>query len=380
MENRGKLFSKRKIKFFPFVSIIVPAYNEEKVIAATLKNALKLNYPKNKLEILVIDDGSSDKTYEIAKRFESNIIKVYKKARGGKANAINFALKIAKGDFVVIMDADSLPYRNALINCLKYFDSPKVAAVTSNILPKKRSFLEKLQYIELMFNAFFRKLQEFPNVISSTPGPFSVYRKEILKKVGGFDEKNLVEDVEIAWRLHANGYLTRMAMDARVDTYFPSTISHWWKQRTRWAIGNFQTFVKYFKYIFRKDKHAVGRFLLPTSLTGYIITTFIVTLFVYFIVIQFSVFSIVFIKSISLGANPLSVLLAGGMIDVRIIYGILSFLLFFTMLKLVLGAYRIKIDLFHIIIYGTLYVMLTPFVTLNGIYKYMRKDFGWQTK
>ena len=182
----------------PHVSILVPTFNDEKSITKSLENLLSIDYPKNKYEVLVIDDGSTDRTYEIIKKYESENVRIFRKKNTGKASSMNFGIKRARYEYVAVMDADSFLQRNALRQCMSHFDENDVAAVTSHILVKRRVTLwEKLQHAEYMIVSVMRKAQEHLNLISVTPGPLSVYDKKVLIKVGGFDEKNLIEDVEI---------------------------------------------------------------------------------------------------------------------------------------------------------------------------------------
>ncbi len=380
LENRGKFFSHKKITKFPSVSILIPFYNEEKVLSDTLENILKIDYPKDKLEILAIDDGSTDSSYEIVKKFEKRGIKVLRKKNGGKANSINFGIRHSKQEFVVTMDADSMPDRDALKNCMKYFDEEKVAAVTTRILPKRRTLWEKLQHIEMILVSFQRKLHEFPNVINCTPGPFSVYKRSVLEKVGKFDENNLVEDVEIAWRLISKGYKIRLAFDSSVYSYYPFSFWIWWKQRTRWAIGGIQTLVKYFSYAFRKDYHGVGSFLVPTSILGYSFAIIGIGLFIYLSGTQIFNIGLYFYKAISLGLNPFSFFSIGYLLDWKKLYAIMLVILFIITLKVASNAHKIKINPFLVLLYMFVYSAFYPFINLNGIYKYLRNERGWLTK
>ena len=124
---------KIKMKKLPIVSVIVPAYNEEKTISRTISSLLGLNYPRGKLEVIVVDDGSTDNTVSIVKKFR-NVKLIFNKHRGvGKASAVNAGLKIAKGEFLGVLDADSEAGRNSLINALEYFSSNKVGCVITPI-------------------------------------------------------------------------------------------------------------------------------------------------------------------------------------------------------------------------------------------------------
>jgi len=383
-ENKDKIFLKRKIKALPSVSLIIPAYNEEEIIGKTLQEIKKINYPKNKLEIIVVDDGSVDRTYEIAKntakKLGSKRIKVFTKKNGGKASALNFGVKKAKNEFIAVVDADSFLDKAALKECLNHFDEAGVAAVTSHILCRKqRNFWERMQNIELMIISVTRKLEEYINVIWVTPGPLSVYRKNVLKKLGGFDEKNLVEDVEIAWRILKNGYRIRMAFDAFVYSLYPSSFKRWWMQRVRWSIGGIQTLAKYKSSIGRKN-HAVGSFLVPTSFLGYSSTIIGIGIFLYLAAIRIINFLIYVFRAFSLGLNPFLRLGFVYYIDLKIIIGFLIFAISLILLRISFSLHKWKVKWYDIPLFLFIYPVLYSFVNLHGIYKYYRGERGWLTK
>lgn len=379
-ENRDKFFQKGKSKKLPTVSLVIPAYNEEDVIEKTLKKLRKINYPKNKLEVIVVDDGSTDETYNIAKKFESKMIRVFTKQHGGKASALNFGLKKARNEFIAVMDADSFLKKNALRNCMKYFDDEKVAAVTSHILvSNKKNFWERMQNAELMMIAVMRKSQEFANVISATPGPLSVYRKKILKKLGGFDEKNLLEDNEIAWRILKNGYRIRMAFDSIVYSVYPSSLKRWWKQRLRWTIGGLQTLSKY-KSSIKGKTYAVGNFLVPTSFLGYSFTIMGIGAFIYLFTKRMLDILIYMIKAFSIGIAPFSSFEIIYYVDFKIVLGFLGFILSLLLIVNSFSLHKWKIKWYDIILYLTIYPTFYVFVILYGIYKYFKGERGWLTK
>lgn len=380
-ENKNELKKTVKKKKFPYVSILVPAYNEENVIGKTLKNILQINYPKNKFEVIVIDDGSIDRTYEIAKKFESNHVKVLSKENGGKATALNFGLNEVKSEFVAVMDADTFLDKNALINSMKYFDEKKVAAVTSHILVKRKENLwEKLQNIELMVIALMRKAQERMNIVNATPGPFSVYNRKIILEVGKFDEKNLIEDVEIAWRLLKKGYKIKMAFDAMAYSIYPDNFKTWLKQRLRWGIGGIQTLQKYMSSAFDKKSYGVGEFIVPNSIIGYSFTLLAEGIFFYLILTSFANYAAYIVQSYLLGINPFSTFDISLNIDVRFIYGFAMFVISLFVLRLAISTHMEKPNLLTLILFLTVYSILMPLVTLYSFYKFLRKERGWLTK
>ena len=365
----------------PNISILIPAYNEEKVIGKSLKRLLAINYPKNKLDIIVIDDGSTDGTYKIAKKYESKYLRVFKKKNTGKASTLNFGLKYVNNKFVAVMDADSFLDRGALSQCIAYFDEDNVAAVTSHILVKRKNTLwEKLQHTEHMIVALMRKAQEQVNVITVTPGPLSVYRKDVLIKVGGFDEKNLTEDVEIAWRLLKYGYKVKMAFDAIVHSLYPDTFSLWWRQRRRWIIGGFQTMFKYFTSLFDRKSYGVGNWLVPTSLISYVFAFVGTSIFGYLAITRFLNYVVFIIASFSAGTNPFSRFGFGYNIDLLFIYGVMMFLLSLFVIRLSVQVHRDRPNPIILALFLTLYPTLLTLNLLISSYKFVRTERGWLTK
>ena len=379
MENRKDLKGRtRRIKL-PFVSLIIPAYNEENAIARTIKNLLSINYPKNKLEIVVVDDGSTDNTYNIVKKFADKI-HILRKKNKGKASALNFGLRHVKNEYVAVIDADTLLDNNALINCMKYFNLENVAAVTSHIISKStNTLLEKMQNIEYMVTALTRKVKERPNLIDATPGPLSVYKKDILIKLGGFDEKNVLEDVEIAWRLLKNGYKIKMAYDAMAYTTYPNTLKSWWKQRTRWGVGGLQTLTKYFGCMTKKNTCAVGTFLVPINLLSYVTLLLALTLFSYraftFLAKNFFYMS----KALSVGAAPFPIEIAY-YFDIFSIYAIITAILTIASIKISMDNHGKKLKLTELVLYLITYAIFFPLNSIYSLYKFARKDFRWFTK
>jgi cellulose synthase/poly-beta-1,6-N-acetylglucosamine synthase-like glycosyltransferase len=259
------------LKKFPFISIVIPAHNEEDSIENAIKSCLNLDYPKEKLEVIVVNDGSTDRTKEICERYEKlGLIRLVNKERGGKASALNLGLKIAKGEIFACLDADSMYEKNALNKMLKYFEK-NVAAVTPVIKVKDTSnFLQKFQNIEYLVNAFYAKLYSFLNCIYVIPGPGSLYKKKVIEEIGGFDEKSLTEDMEIAFRLHKYNFLIRNCFEAIVWTKAPRNIGNLFKQRLRWNTGFFETLLKH-KDLLSKKYGIFGTFLLPSVLIGLLI-------------------------------------------------------------------------------------------------------------
>jgi len=182
MDGGFKKTKKSKLKNYPDVSIVIPAYNEEKRIRLTLDSVLKLNYPKDRLEIIVINDGSADKTKEVVEGIISKNrdfgIRLISQKNRGKGAALNNGLKKAKGEFFVCLDADSYVKEDALLKMLPEFDKEDIAAVLPLLKVRNpKSLWQKMQWLEYLVNMFYKELMSRLNCVHVAPGPFSVYRK-----------------------------------------------------------------------------------------------------------------------------------------------------------------------------------------------------------
>ena len=258
-----------KPKRFPYVSIIIPAYNEEKVIGKTINSVLKLDYPKDKYEIIVVDDGSTDKTFKVAKRFtriKKPKVKVFKKPNGGVASAKNYGIKKAKGEIIVTLDADSFASEKALKKMVGYFDDKRVMAVTASLnVYNTKSFLEKLQWAEYMTGIFLRKVFANVDAVHVIPGPFSAFRKEFFERYGGFDENNVTEDTEIAMRIQSKGYKIENSITASIYTVVPNRFVDLLKQRIRWYYGFVKNSLKYKRLLSPRKYGDLGLLILPSA-------------------------------------------------------------------------------------------------------------------
>src|SRR3989344_6094915 len=254
IQNRKEMFDYPKLTKDYSVSVLIPAYNEEDSIEGTVKSILDLDY-KNVEEIIIINDGSKDKTKEIASMLEKKYGKVilFDKTNSGKADSLNQAIKLARGELIAVVDADSYPKSDAVIKMIGYFEDENIGAVTSRVLVRnKNNWLSRFQIMDYSIIAWTRKLLDFVDSVYVTNGPLSIYRKSIVEEVGGFDTKNLTEDIEITWNILSRGYNTRMSYDAIVYTNVPEKLKTWINQRVRWNLGGIQTLRKYYKVMFKR--------------------------------------------------------------------------------------------------------------------------------
>ena len=251
----------------PLVSVVIPAYNEEKQIEKCIDSILKLDYPLEKLDIIVVDDGSTDSTLAKSKEYEGKGVRIFTKENKGKGAALNYGIERAKGGLVVTMDADSYVTPGVLKKLIPNFDNPRVMAATPavKIAPSGKAMRE-FQRIEYLMILFSRKLLSYIDAVPVTPGPFSIFRKKVFDEVGLFDENNLVEDQEIALRIQAHNYLIRSSVSSMATVYTepPDNIRDLLKQRVRWQRGGVRNYWKY-KYMIRNEFGDFGLFFIPLN-------------------------------------------------------------------------------------------------------------------
>ena len=260
-----------KIEKFPLVSIVIPAYNEEKNITDTLKSVINLDYPKNKLEIIVVNDGSKDNTEKIVKNFinehQNYNIKVYTQKNAGKGAALNKAIKISKGEFFTPFDADSVVKKDALKKIIPHFNNKDVAIVLPLMKVRNpKNFIEKLQWCEYLINLFYKRLMGILDCVSVAPGPFSVYRKKVLEEVGGFDINNLTEDLEVTLKIQRKNYKVVQLYSTEVYTKVPDNFKAFYKQRNRWYKGTMINAFNFKKMAFNKKYGDFGIIQMPRLL------------------------------------------------------------------------------------------------------------------
>jgi cellulose synthase/poly-beta-1,6-N-acetylglucosamine synthase-like glycosyltransferase len=265
----------------PLVSIIIPAYNESDYVSKCLHSVLSMDYPADKLDVIVVDDGSTDETYAVARAFERDNVRVFTKKNGGKGAALNFGISKAKGEFIATMDADSYPTKKTIRQILPYFDDPEVMAVTPAIkIRQSDSLIKEIQRVEYLLILFSRKILSFIDSVPVTPGPFSMFRATVFDKVGGFDEHNLVEDVEIALRIQAANYKIRSSLVADVYTEPPGNVNDLMKQRVRWQRGGIRNYWKY-RFLIKPEYGDFGMYFVPLNFASLIALFLLVGLMLY---------------------------------------------------------------------------------------------------
>ena len=258
---------KTKRRFLPFVSILVPAYNEDRTIASTLNSLLKIDYPK--YEILVIDNNSSDQTYSEVERFlPSKRIRLVQELNQGKHHALNKGAREARGEYLVIIDADTQIASNSIYELIQPFRNRKVGATAGDLkVGNVNSFLTALQALEYIVGLHLdRRAYEMLNSVPVVPGAMGAWRKKAVLRCGGFKGETLTEDADLTVRLQKNKFKVIFATKAVAYTEAPETFGGFIKQRFRWNLGMMQVLYKYRDLYFKRRYGFLGMVFLPFNL------------------------------------------------------------------------------------------------------------------
>ena len=251
--------------FEPLVSIIVPAFNEGKVIVKTIKSLLKSNY--SNFEIIIVDDGSTDDTSLIVneKFADNSCVQLFTLANGGKANALSFGLKIATGEIIIGLDADTVFMPETINELASKFADAEVGAVAGNAKVGNRlNMITKWQALEYITSQNLdRRAFASLNAITVVPGAVGAWRRKALEKAGGFESNTLAEDQDLTLRVRMLGYKIAYAENAVAYTEAPDTLKGLAKQRFRWSFGTLQCMWKHRRALLNKKFGALGLIAMP---------------------------------------------------------------------------------------------------------------------
>ena len=249
----------------PLVSIIVPAYNEEKVICRTIESLLASNYQN--FEIIIVDDGSPDRTLEIAREnFSDNPkITIYTKENGGKAEALNFGIIRAGGEIVIALDADTLFDKETVGALVRRFADDKIGAVAGNAKVGNRlNIVTRWQALEYITSQNLdRRAFASLNCITVVPGSVGAWRRDVLEQIGGFSVDTLAEDQDATMQVRKLGYKIGYEEHAIAWTEAPDTLSGLAKQRFRWSYGTLQCMWKHKTALFNPKYGTLGFVAMP---------------------------------------------------------------------------------------------------------------------
>ena len=358
----------KKIDEYPMVSILVPAHNEAKVIGKTVESLLLLNYPKDKMELIVINDNSSDNSKDILEdiknkynNYNFTIINTDNLTGGkGKSNALNIGYTISKGEFIAVYDADNTPDRNALrylIQTIVMDDELGAVIGKFRTRNKNKNLLTKFINIETLSFQWMSQAGRWELFnLCTIPGTNFILRKSIIEEIGGWDSKAIAEDTEISFRIYKLGYKIKLVPQSITWEQEPETVKVWIKQRTRWAKGNIYVLMKYIRNIFKQGKNKI----------------------VFDIAYFFSVYFL-FLTSVII-SDILFILSISKLIEISIpinffIIWILSYLLFIIEVSISLSIEKGEATLENIFIVAIMYFtysQLWLFVAIKGMIEYLK--------
>jgi cellulose synthase/poly-beta-1,6-N-acetylglucosamine synthase-like glycosyltransferase len=280
--NRGKTLNKD----LPTFSIVVPAKNEEVVLPRLLSALLRQKYPKDKFEVIVVADGSTDATVDICRGYVNNeggrIRVVHAEESAGKSSALNHALRFCKGDIIAVFDADNIPEEDALLSAAKHFQDGSVVALqgrTLTVNPDVNMLSKFLSYEETVWYEGYMKGKEALNLFVHLKGSCQFVRRETLESLGGWSEQHLSEDMEMSARLTERGHRIKYASDVRSWQESPENLTQVFRQRVRWFRGSMEVALKYGRLIrrpsfktFDAEATLFGPFVLIISLLSYVMS------------------------------------------------------------------------------------------------------------
>ncbi|MEM2907017.1 MAG: glycosyltransferase family 2 protein, partial [Candidatus Odinarchaeota archaeon] len=242
----------------------VPAFNEGPVIRETIQSLIELTYPRK--EIIIVDDGSTDDTYNRAvEAGEGHNVKIISKPNGGKWSALNKGVESAQGEIIICIDADTRLARDAIEHLVKHFSDSLVAAVAGNVKVGNRDrTLTKLQALEYVTSINIQRRGEgYLNKLTVVPGPLGAFRKNVLKEVGLYSPDTFAEDADLTLSILKAGYKIKYEPQALGYTETPHTFTDLAKQRYRWYRGLLQAMKKHKDMVFNSKYGSAGLFIVP---------------------------------------------------------------------------------------------------------------------
>lgn len=356
--NKRREMSMEDITTYPKITVIVPAYNEEKVIDTTIQALIETKYPNK--EIILVDDGSKDKTFDIMSRCKKQA-KVLQKTNGGKASAINFGLAYSTGEIIVIVDADTIIGRDSLVHLATVFATDKnIAAVAGNIKVRNRkNWLTWCQAIEYVSGIqIARRALDVFGAISVVPGALGSFRKSTLEEIGSYHKDTLVEDFDVTLKILKTKSVIAASTNATAYTEAPESLKSLYKQRKRWYGGNLQVFARHSDALTNPRFGILQKFVFPYML--------------------FSSCIMPFVSFITLGSAIYAGIFGGGGLFVLAMFGI------FSALQCMQVALAVRLDNEDpkLVVYGIFLVLgfkqILDILLIGAIFEHLTKrDSVW---
>ncbi len=382
IEKEGKR-SPDDLSVFLSVTLVVPCFNEEKTVASTLDSVLALDYPKDKLKVIAVDDGSTDTTWNVLSEYHKKYpqIDILQKENGGKYTALNYGIEHCTTQLIGCLDADSFVDPKTLKKIVRRFvEDPLAMAVTPAIrIHKPSTVVQMVQSAEYMFGILVKKVMSYLGAIHVTPGPFTIFRKEVFEKIGPFRHAHNTEDMEIAFRMQANHLKIDNVHNAWIYTVGPNSVKKLYKQRLRWTHGFIEN-SKDYKYLFFNKKYGnLGLLTMPTAviLIGAVLSS---VFFMLYNLIHFIWVKIIEFRAI--GFTHIHIHFSWFFISTKltILLGAMLFILLVTLMTaarhMVEGKRGISKNL---IAFFVVYPLISPFWVIKSVYNAVfSKTTSWR--
>jgi len=255
----------------PLVTVVVPAFNEGRVLRNCLDSILASTYQA--IEIILVDDGSTDDTLTTMRCYaDHSAVTVLTRPNGGKGAALNTGIAAAGGEIVLMVDADGIFTPTTIADILCGFDGPRVGAVCGNDTPVNLDRLQTrlLAVLTHTGTGFVRRALSLAGCLPIVSGNLGAFRKSVLDEVGGLREDIIGEDLELTWRIRRAGYAVNFRPAAKVYAEVPSTVCGLWRQRIRWSRGFIQTVRLHRDMLFRPRYGLFGCWL-PINVTSMLV-------------------------------------------------------------------------------------------------------------
>ncbi|QSF58892.1 glycosyltransferase family 2 protein [Nocardioides sp. zg-1228] len=254
----------------PSLSVVVPAFDEARVIDQCVRSIARSDYPR--LEIVCVDDGSSDDTFARMRQLAAahpGMVRALRQDNAGKGAALNTGIAAARGEVLVLVDADGVFRPDTLARLLRGFRSPRIGAVCGNDKPVNldRTLTRLLSVISHVGTGLMRRALDVLGCLPVVSGNIGAFRRDVLERVGPLRTDTLGEDLELTWRVHEAGFQVAFAPDALVYAESPSTLRGLWRQRVRWARGLLQATEMHWSMIGNPRYGAFGVYLLFNTVT-----------------------------------------------------------------------------------------------------------------
>ncbi len=260
------------------VSFLLPVWNEGMTTKGTIESIFAVDYPKDKIHVIAIDDGSTDNSWQIMSQYKDDPrVTLLRKENGGKHTALNFALPHVTTDLVVSFDADTEIMTDALRKAVPYFvrDAELMALGGTVLIGNPKTYIQKAQEIEYQTFSFTKKMLGFIGGVLVVPGAFSIFRRQVFEIIGGYKKAYNLEDAELTMRMHQYGMKIDHCHSAIVKTKGPDTFKKLYKQRLRWSYGFIKNMIDYKKIFLNRKYGNFGLFTLPASVFTYVLLIFV---------------------------------------------------------------------------------------------------------